>query len=99
MKHTFVSLFRQLHRILTAMGYVLARVYRLCHRIQFSGIGISLIPELITCNISFRAGKSGRAYHLPFFLKTKLKYHRDKETALTCIVPLVAPPDIQGCAP
>ena len=31
-------------------------------RIQLSGIGITPVPG-ITYNISFRAGKSGRAYH------------------------------------
>jgi len=40
----------------------LVRLLRLCYRIKFDGFGISLIPGLITCNISFRAGGSGRIY-------------------------------------
>ena len=63
MKHRFVSLSRRVRRVSIAMGYALARLHRLCCRIQFSGIGVSLIPGLLTCNISFRAGGSGRARH------------------------------------
>ena len=63
-KHRFDPLSRQLHRASIAMGNALARLYGLCYRIQFSGIGVSLIPGLLTCNISFRAGGSGRARHL-----------------------------------
>jgi len=63
MKNRPVQLFRQLRRVSIAMGYALARLYRLCSKIQFSGIGVSLIPGLLTCNISLRAGGSGQAYH------------------------------------
>ena len=61
MKNRPIQLFRQLRRVSIAMGNTLARFYRLCYRIRFSGIGVSLIPGLLTCNISFRAGGSGRA--------------------------------------
>ena len=64
MKNRPIQLSRQLRRVSIAMGYALARFYRLCYRIQFSGIGVSLIPGLLTCNISFRAGGSGRAHYL-----------------------------------
>jgi len=72
-KHGLISLSHQLRRVSIAMGYALARVYQFCHRIQFSSIGVSLIPGLLTCNISFRAGESGRAYHLPFLLQRDRK--------------------------
>ena len=63
MKSTLVRLPRLLYRVSIEIGSVLARMYRLCHRIEFSGIGVSLIPGLLACNISFRAGESGRAHH------------------------------------
>jgi hypothetical protein len=63
MKNRPVQVSCQLRRVSIAMGYTLARLHRLCYRIQFSGIGVSLIPGLLTCNISFRAGGSGRARH------------------------------------
>ena len=50
-------------RVFRAKGSPLARLLRLCYRIKFDGLGVSLIPGLITCNISFRAGGSGRTYH------------------------------------
>jgi len=63
MKKRLIQLSSQLHRVSIAMGNALARMYRFCYRIQFKGIGVSLIPGLLTCNISFRAGGSGRAYY------------------------------------
>ena len=46
-----------------ATGFALARICRLCPGIEFSGIGISLIPGLVTWNINLRAGGSGRVHH------------------------------------
>jgi hypothetical protein len=54
---------RLLYRVSMALGSALARLYRLCCGIEVNGIGISLIPGLLTCNISFRAGGSGRVHH------------------------------------
>ena len=70
MKHRLVSLSSWLRRVLMAKGNVLARLYRLCYSIRFSGIssGVSMITGLVTCNISFRAGESGRVHHLSFLL-------------------------------
>lgn len=45
-----------------AMGHALARIKRLCSRMILHGFRISLIPGVLTCDISFRAGGSGRAY-------------------------------------
>lgn len=98
MKNGPVQLSRQLRRVSIAMGYALARFYRLCCRIRCTGIGVSPIPGLLTCNISFRAGGSGRAYHLPFLLKTQLKHHRNKEMTPPCAISLVSLGDTQGCA-
>lgn len=50
-------------RVLRVKGSPLARLYRLCCGMKFDGFGVSLIPGIITCNISFRAGGSGRIYH------------------------------------
>jgi len=55
-----------LYRVSRAMGSTLARIYRLCCGIEFSGIGVSLIPGIITCNISFRAGGSGQNHYSIF---------------------------------
>jgi hypothetical protein len=50
-------------RVLRAKGSPLARLLRLRYGIKLDGLGIYLIPGLLTCNIRFRAGGSGRAYH------------------------------------
>jgi len=76
MKNRPVQLSRRFRRVSIALGYALARLYRLCYRIQFSGIGVSLIPGLLTCNISFRAGGSGRARHsLPIVSASQVGMH------------------------
>lgn len=58
-----------LYRVSRAMGSTLARICRLCCGIKFSGIGISLIPGIITCNISFRAGGGRVQYTISTYLK------------------------------
>jgi hypothetical protein len=49
-------------RVFRVKGSPLARLYRLCCGIKFEGFEISLIPGIVTCSISFRAGGSGRTY-------------------------------------
>jgi len=71
MQNRSVRLSRALYRVPIAMGFALARLFRLCQKIEFNGIGVSLIPGLITCNISFRAGGSGRAHCLWPILRKK----------------------------
>ena len=66
MKHRNLSLSRLWERVLRVKGSPLARLYRLCCGIKFDGIGVSVIPGIVTCNISFRAGGSGRTYQLIF---------------------------------
>jgi len=63
MKHKTLCISRLLDRVFRAQGSPLARMYRLCSRIKFGGIGVSLIPGFFTCNISFRAGGSGQIYY------------------------------------
>lgn len=60
MKNRINHFFYLLYRGFCAMGTALAR---LCYRIKFEGIGISPIPGVFTCNISFRAGGSGPTHH------------------------------------
>jgi hypothetical protein len=60
MKSTPVS--RLSDRVLRAMGTPLARLARLCCGIEFRGIGLSVVPGFLTCNIGFRAGGSGRTH-------------------------------------
>jgi len=98
MKNGPIQLSRRSRRVSIALGYALPRLYRLCYRIQFSGIGVSLIPGLLTCNISFRAGESGRAYHLPLLLQIHPIRYENTEMAMFCTVPLVSPYNIQACA-
>jgi hypothetical protein len=52
-----------LNRVSRAMGYALARMLRLCCRMESMGIKISLILGFLTWNINLRAGGSGRAHH------------------------------------
>lgn len=51
------------YRVWRAWGSPLVRMSRLCHGIEVCGNGFFRIPGLLACNISFRAGGSGRAYH------------------------------------
>jgi hypothetical protein len=51
------------NRVLRALGSPLARIKKLCCKIRFSSVSIHLIPALVTCNISYRAGGSARAYY------------------------------------
>jgi len=69
MKNGPIQLSRRSRRVSIALGYALARLYRLCYRIQFSGIGVSLIPGLPTCNMSFRAGGRVEPTIYPSFSK------------------------------
>ena len=64
MKHKSLQVSHLLCRVSRAMDSTLARICRLCDGVKFSGIGVSLIPGFITCNISFRAGGSGRNYYM-----------------------------------
>jgi hypothetical protein len=63
-KNRLYNFSQLLNRVLRAMGYTLARMLRLCYRIESRGFGISLIPGFLTWNINLRAGGSGRAHHL-----------------------------------
>ena len=51
------------YRVSRAMEATLARIYWRCCRIKFYSIWISLIPGIITCNISLRAGGPGQIYY------------------------------------
>lgn len=53
-----------LNRVLRRMGAPLARVARLRRRIEVGGVGLSVVPGLLTCNIDFRAGESGRVHQV-----------------------------------
>lgn len=53
---------RLLNRVLRAMGAPLARVARLRRGIEIRDVGLSVVPGLLTCNIGFRAGESGRVH-------------------------------------
>jgi hypothetical protein len=50
-------------RVLGVKGNPLVRLYRLCYGMKLDGFRVCLIPGIIACNISFRAGGSGRIYH------------------------------------
>lgn len=64
MKYRLYNFFQLLNRVFRAMGSALARMLRLCYRIESRGFGISLIPGFLTWNINLRAGGSGRAHYL-----------------------------------
>jgi len=67
MKNRCVRLSHPLYRVPIRMGFVLARSFRLWHKIEFIGIRVSLIPGLLTCNIGFRGGGSVEpTIHSPF---------------------------------
>jgi hypothetical protein len=57
----FLSRLRE--RVFRAKGLPLARMYRLCCGMKLDGFGISVIPGIFACNISFRAGGSGQTHH------------------------------------
>ena len=52
-----------LYRFSRAVEVTPAWIYRLCRRIKFCSIGISLIPGIITCKIGLRAGGPGQIYY------------------------------------
>lgn len=48
------------NRVSEMLGITSDRLYKLCYRMEIKGIGVSLIPGILTCNIGFRAGGSGK---------------------------------------
>lgn len=50
------------NRVRRAMGSALARVVRLCSRIETCGIEVFMIPGLLSWSINLRAGGSGRVH-------------------------------------
>lgn len=50
------------NRVRRAMGSALARVVRLCSRIETCGIEVFVIPGLLSWSINLRAGGSGRVH-------------------------------------
>lgn len=53
-----------LNRIFRTMDAPLARGAQLCRRIEVRGVGLSVVPGLLTFNIGFRAGESGRVHRV-----------------------------------
>lgn len=62
MKNKRLFLTHLAYGVLKALGHALARFKQRCYGISFTGFRIFLVPGVVSCDISFRAGGSGRIH-------------------------------------